>query len=202
MNVNDPVIAQQLFAKMNQFDDVAFNKVYAHYRPLLTAHVNRTLQNPDDAQDVVQEVFANILDARGSMDTTIPLRGYLYGAVRNHLVNLFDHRKVEDRYIVHLTHFMKNYDYTNCADQSALYKELEEFIEKEVASLPPKMRKVYEYSRKKYLSHKEIADRVNIKESTVAIQITNALNRLRSKLYCAFFLNLMFTIVFLHRFFR
>lgn len=202
MNVNDPSSAQQLFEKLNKFDDAAFDKVYKHYRPLLTAHVNRTLQNPDKSQDVVQEVFANILDARGSMDTSIPLRGYLLSAVNNYLVNLFAREGVEARYIAHLTHFATNYDYAYSADQSILYKELEAFIEEEVAALPPKMRRIYEYSRKGYMSHKEIATQVNVKESTVAIQITNALNRLRSKLYCAFFLNLMVALLLVNRFFR
>jgi len=44
------------------------------------------------------------------------------------------------------------------------------------------MREVFEYSRKEYLSHKEIAVKLHISEQTVSKQITNALRILKLKL--------------------
>jgi len=48
--------------------------------------------------------------------------------------------------------------------------------------LPPKMREIFELSRKEYLSHKEIAEKLGISEQTVSKQVSNALKILRTKL--------------------
>jgi RNA polymerase sigma-70 factor (ECF subfamily) len=44
------------------------------------------------------------------------------------------------------------------------------------------MREIFQLSRKQYLSHKEIAEKLGISEKTVKNQISNALNLLRHKL--------------------
>ena len=185
-----------LFEKMNQCDETAFNEVYQRYRPLLLAHADRLLQDTEASGDLVQDVFVKIFSTRGRLDTKIPLRNYLYAAVRNAVINLFAHRNVGERYITHLTNFMNNYDDENSADVRLLEKELEEFIEKEILNLPPQMRLFFEASRKEGLSHKEIAERYNRKESTVSKQISNALQRIRAKLYCLFLICLVVIIFF------
>ncbi|MNY44980.1 RNA polymerase sigma factor [compost metagenome] len=55
-------------------------------------------------------------------------------------------------------------------------------IDREIASLPPKMKEVFLMSRKDNLSHKEIADKLGIAEPTVKKQVNNALKTLRVKL--------------------
>jgi len=48
--------------------------------------------------------------------------------------------------------------------------------------LPPKMKTVFELSRKANLSHKEIATQLDLSESTVKKHVNNALKILRGKL--------------------
>jgi len=48
--------------------------------------------------------------------------------------------------------------------------------------LPPKMRTVFELSRKEGLSHKEIAEQLNITEQSVRSHIKGALKILRPRL--------------------
>lgn len=71
-------------------------------------------------------------------------------------------------------------------DQQLLEQELKEAIEKEIALLPPKMREVFELSRKQDLSYKEIADQLHISDKTVKKQVNNALHILREKLDTVF----------------
>jgi RNA polymerase sigma-70 factor (ECF subfamily) len=59
---------------------------------------------------------------------------------------------------------------------------MEELIEKEIATLPPKMREVFELSRKANLNYREIAEKLNISDNTVKKQMSNALKILRSRL--------------------
>ncbi|MNI91450.1 RNA polymerase sigma factor [compost metagenome] len=55
-------------------------------------------------------------------------------------------------------------------------------ITSEIAKLPAKMREVFELSRLEDLSHREIAERLNISESTVKKQVQNALKILKARL--------------------
>ncbi|MNY41536.1 RNA polymerase sigma factor [compost metagenome] len=60
-------------------------------------------------------------------------------------------------------------------------------IDQEINALPIKMQMVFKLSRKGYLSHKEIAEQLEISEQTVSKQITNALKILKVKLNIFFF---------------
>ncbi|HEY0272531.1 MAG TPA: sigma-70 family RNA polymerase sigma factor, partial [Chitinophaga sp.] len=70
-------------------------------------------------------------------------------------------------------------------------KQFMEMIEREIAALPPKMRVVFEMSRKSDYSHREIAAHLDIAEETVKKQIKNALKILRNRLGLALFIFLL-----------
>ncbi len=61
-------------------------------------------------------------------------------------------------------------------------KEIKERVNDIVLSLLDKMRQVYLLSREEQLSHKEIAERLNIRVKTVEMQIRNALIRIRQSI--------------------
>ena len=63
-----------------------------------------------------------------------------------------------------------------------MHKELVEQINAIVETLPKKCRKVYKLSRQEQLSHKEIAERLEISTKTVENHITNALRIIRATL--------------------
>lgn len=75
-----------------------------------------------------------------------------------------------------LTHFHVE------TDHLVREKMLLEQIEQEVASLPKRMRTVFEPSRKDGLSHKEIAEQLNISEQSARSHVKGALKTLRLRL--------------------
>src|SRR5690606_28396009 len=96
------------------------------------------------------------------------------------IFDLLDKNKVRADYMDQLSDFMDEGAYT--IDHVLIEKELAEQIEKEVSFLPPKMREVFELSRKEYLTHKEIAIRLSLSDQTVKKQIHKALKILKPKL--------------------
>ena len=83
-------------------------------------------------------------------------------------------------------------------DETIREKELKGIIEREIASLPAKMRAVFEMSRNENLSYKEIAEELCISDKTVKKQINNAIKILRKKinlLVIACFLCLVFCLI-------
>lgn len=96
------------------------------------------------------------------------------------MLNIIAHQHVEKRHLASLGEFIEHGQVM--ADHQVRERELRNQIEQAVATLPPKMREVFELSRNEHLTHKEIAERLSISDQTVTKQIKNALRVLRSKL--------------------
>ncbi|SDE88318.1 RNA polymerase sigma-70 factor, ECF subfamily [Dyadobacter soli] len=173
-----------LLALIADDDELAFAEVYRRYKGVLFLHARRILGNDEEAKDVLQELFTALWTRRKSIDLKTSLPAYLYAAVRNRVFDVIAHRKVEEKYIASLATFIEKGEYVT--DQQLLEQELSELIEKEIAALPPKMREVFELSRKEDLSYKEIADQLHISDKTVKKQVNNALHILREKLDMVF----------------
>ncbi|HWV28411.1 MAG TPA: RNA polymerase sigma-70 factor [Dyadobacter sp.] len=173
-----------LLALIADGDELAFGEVYRRYKGVLFLHARRILGNDEEGKDVLQELFTTLWIRRNSIDLNTNLSAYLYTSVRNRVFDIIAHRKVEERYIASLATFIENGEYVT--DQQLLEQELKEVIEKEIALLPPKMREVFELSRKQELSYKEIADQLHISDKTVKKQVHNALHILREKLDTVF----------------
>lgn len=174
-----------LFTLFRKGDQLAYTEIYNRYEGVLQIHAYRKLGDYEDVKDVMQELFTNLWVKRAELPQTSNLSGYLYTALRNRIFDLMSHKQVANKYTQSLQHFIGQGQYL--ADQDLREKELKALIQKEIDALPAKMREVFILSRHGELSHKEIAEKLNISEQTVSKQITNALKILRTKLGVIFF---------------
>jgi RNA polymerase sigma-70 factor (family 1) len=176
----------ELLALIKEGDKNAYTQIYQRYFRPLFAHVYKKLGNEAEAKDIIQELFTTLWVKRESLDPQNSVAAYLFTAARNRVLDLWSHQQVESRYIDSLQNYLDNAPET--ADFLVREKQLMEMIETEIQALPPKMREVFELSRKQNLSHKEIAGKLGIAEQTVAKQISNALRILKIKLGSLLFL--------------
>jgi RNA polymerase sigma-70 factor (ECF subfamily) len=100
--------------------------------------------------------------------------------MRFKVFDLMDRKKVRSNYLSSLENFIKKNEYS--AEYRLREKQMAELVEREIAALPPKMREVFELSRKANLNYREIAEKLNISDNTVKKQMSNALKILRSRL--------------------
>lgn len=164
----------------------AFTEIYNRYKWLLHTHAYKKLGDREAANDLVHELFANLWNQRSTLFLTATLSAYLYTAIRNRALNVIEHRMIESRYADSLMRFANTYE--AATDHLAREKQFMAAIEKEILALPPKMRQIFELSRKGHLSHKEIADTLHLSEQTVTRQIKNALRILRIRLRFVLFI--------------
>lgn len=162
-------------------DHAAYNEIYRRYFYVLYVHAYKKLGDEEQAKDVVQDVFASLWFKR---DTNLPITntaGYLFTAVRNKVFGIFAHQQVVEKYAESVQVYLKTH-----ADVSTDYlireKEFQAYIEKAIRELPPKMKLIFELSRKEQLSHKEIAEQLATTENNVSKQLNSALRVLRTKL--------------------
>lgn len=160
-------------------DPSAYTEIYKRYSPLLYVHAFKKIRHREEAKDVIQEVFTTIWTKRADLTIKTNLAGYLYSCVHHSVLNLITRQKTQTKYVESLQHFLTE----GCAaDDRIREKDLSGIIEREIAALPEKMRAVFQLSRRDYLSHKQIAQKLDLSEETVKSQVKNALKILKLKL--------------------
>jgi RNA polymerase sigma-70 factor (family 1) len=180
MNFYDSLMDTELTALLRAGDQHAYTEIYDRYQELLYIYACKVTKDEDEAEDIVQEVFFYLWDKRGSINFNGAFASYLYTAVRYKFFNLLDHKKTRSNYAESLQHYVQSAVVQ--PDHQVREKELNKIIETEISMLPPKMREIFELSRKISLPHKAIALQLNISEKTVKNQVNNALKQLRVKL--------------------
>lgn len=169
----------ELFVALKRKDRSAYAQIFDRYWTVLFLHALQMLRDEEDARDIVQELFATLWQKSESIEITNTLSSYLYRSVRNRVFDYIKRRKVMTDYLQSLKDFME--EGGTETDTLIREKQLAEAIENEIAALPPKMRAIFELSRKQHLSYSEIAQQLDISEHTVKSQVSNALRILRSK---------------------
>lgn len=170
----------ELTALLKEGDENAFTEIYNRYWKLIYAHVYKMIRAEDDSKDVVQEVFSSLWLKAAAIKDNTNISGWLYVAARNRVFDLIEKNKVRSDYVGEIAAFLS--DPKNQQVDTIDEKRILEILEREIQKLPPKMREIFELSRKDDLSHKEIASMLNISEQTVKKQIQNALKAIKPKL--------------------
>ncbi len=180
MALYSKVTDQNLIALLKEGDQVAYTEIFERYKVILYKHAFRLLKDQDEANDVIQDLFLTLWQKRNTLIFKTSLSSYLYTSVQNRIFDLIRHQRVAVKYVDSIRDFIEQGQYIT--DEQVRAKELTAIIEKEIAALPPKMRKVFELSRQEELSYKEIGQQLNISDKTVKQQVHNAVKILRLKL--------------------
>lgn len=181
MTVSPLTDEKRLLQKLRERSPKAFELVYNHYWPIMFSHAMRMLQNRDDAQDAVQELFIALHNHADNLEENSSIANYLYITLRNKILNTIRKQKYWHEYVETLTDFAEQTN--NHILETIEEKEVRGLIQEEINRMPPRMREVFEMSRYDNLTHKEIAEKLKISDKTVKSQVHQALKLLRSKLY-------------------
>ncbi|MBW8687244.1 RNA polymerase sigma factor [Chitinophaga rhizophila] len=188
----------QLSGMLNNRDTAAYTEIYNRHWEIIYNYARRWKLDHDQAKDIVQDTFLRFYNKIGETDfSNAPLAAYLYKIARNLILQAEEKEEVRQRHSASLARYVNTV--SRQADDNLLEKDMIRQIEEEIARLPKKTRLVFEKSRKEYLSHKAIADELNMNEPAVRKHISNALQAIKAKLGMRFFLTVMNIILWLHK---
>jgi RNA polymerase sigma-70 factor (ECF subfamily) len=157
-----------------------FEEIFrTHYSPLC-AYANGFLKDPDNSEEVVQEVMFRIWTKRESLVIDTSVSSYLYRAVRNSCMNVIKHMQVREEYKTRQEN--NTDDRGNKHDDPLIASELGEMIRRAIDRLPMERRKVFILSRYDGLTYQQIAEKLGISVKTVENQMGSALRSLREEL--------------------
>lgn len=180
MSAVDNFTDLQLIAAVKGGDEAAFRVIYDRYNALLFTYAFRRLKSKEQAKDVVQDVFIQLWEKRDTFQLKTYLSGFLYKSVLNRVLDIWKHDKIVRKHV--LSQALEIDVDTRETDFLVREKDILAIIEKEIATMPPRMKEIYEMKYRQYLSSKKIALELGISENTVATQLQRASAHLKSKL--------------------
>lgn len=171
---------QSLIALLKVGDESAFNEIYNRYALRLYYQANQMLRDKDTSKDLVQELFITLWTNCAQLRPDINLAGYLYVSVRNRVFKLIEKEKLKIDYLSAIAKYASEIS-TETMDKLQ-ENDLQAILQREIELLPPRMKEVFELSRKQHLSYLEIGQQLGISDKTVKKQIYKVLKILKLKL--------------------
>ena len=168
-----------LLKKVKESDKNAFKELFFCYHDTLFRFVLYKIQDDDIAEDITQETFLRVWNARHKLKPNKAFFSLIAKISTNLCYDHFRHVEVRKR---HETLIPVDQN-INKPEEEVLSNSLEEEIQKIVEhDLPEKCRQVFILSRVENLSNNEISKKLGISIRTVENQVYRAIKILRKKL--------------------
>lgn len=170
-----------LFYRLKNGDKGALEVVFLKYYDPLFAFAKSFL-NPNDAEEVVSDIFFQLWQKKEIIKIDVSLKGYLYAAVRNRCLNHIERNNKKNERLDQVEYQLSE-KLDVQPDQLMMYREIQNELDFLIDQLPSQCKVIFKLSRDEELSHKEISKIMEISVNTVNTQIYRALKYLRSKLF-------------------
>ncbi len=149
-----------------------------HQSELMRLIAVRFRKTHQDAEDIIQDAFHNILHVENIESIENP-KAYLYQAAANLALNRIRKQQSHHRYVAAAD---EEETYDLCPERFVSARRDLDRLEKALANLPEKYRRTFLLSRMQGKSYREISEHLGIPESTVEKHIIKTLKHLRDTL--------------------
>jgi len=179
----DPITKQEekeLLIRLIDDDNDAFEKIYYLYVDRVYYFSLRYLNNNEDAEEMVQEVFTKIWESRKNINIDLSFSGYLLTTTKNTIFN--NHRKKVNHqayceYII--TYLQSSMQHV---EDEIIYNDLMDILNKTIAGLPPKRQEIFKLCRFQGMAYKDISKKLSISEKTIETHMRLAIRDIRNRL--------------------
>ena len=173
---------------MYQLDIKGFNQLFEQYFQRFVFFANSYVKDMKVAEDFTIEAFTSFWENRESLNPDTNPPAYILTIIKNKSISHLRHAQtisdVNERLADHVNWKLNLQIATleACNPEEIFSAEIQEIVSRVLESLPERTRYIFNLSRNENLSHKEIADKLNISTKGVEFHITKALKLLREAL--------------------
>ena len=167
---------QEILHGLHEGSEKAFDIIFRNYwQPLFDLAASK-LESMEDAEEIVQDVFASLWQRRNEQ-TINNLSYYLFSSVRNKIIDFIRARITKRKYWQQYQQFPFYFDQTTQDTVEA--NDLNAVIEKMVNTMSDKTQKIFRLNKIDGRSVNEIASSMKLSEKTIEYHLTKSVKQLR-----------------------
>jgi RNA polymerase sigma factor (sigma-70 family) len=167
-------------------------QLYRTDRKKLLGFIRQRVKTQEEAEDILHDVFANVLAAAQTVDKPIEnVASWVFTAVRNRIIDSYRKKKTDafsdmltpaqvDEGIESFENFIADESYS--PDTELLRRTIWDEIQKGLAELPPEQREVFEKNEFEGVSFREMSEASGVNINTLLARKRYAVLHLRKKL--------------------
>lgn len=171
---------EQLVRLLQSSDEVAFTELYDRYWEKMLIRANMQLQSPEDAEEIVQDIFIRLWRRRETIDIRHTFHTYIASILKYECYRLLAEKKAR-KLVTQYGDLPEKMDHST--EQWLDYESLRAELERTVQQLPEKCRIVFRLSREQGLTEKQIAENLQLSPKTIQTQMYRALKKLKTRLH-------------------
>jgi len=160
-------------------DKRAYSLLFEKITPLLRSFISQKISNPDDMEDIVQEILISIHKAGHTFDVDRPFEVWMYTIARYRLNDYLRCYYKNESLKVRIFDDTEDYSAENYVTENL---EINESISELLDSMPEKQRKIVTMMKVEGYTAKETAERMNMSETAVKVAAHRVYKNIAKKL--------------------
>lgn len=151
-------IERELIRKLINGDKIAFSHLFSFYKSQVLYYCVHFVKDKEIAEDITQDIFLTVWEKKEDIRIEQSFSAFLYTIARNRIYDIF--RSLSARSVLYEKLMEQAIDYVDDVEKSLEEKNIQELIAQALEQLSPRQREIFELSRNRGLSHKEIAEQL------------------------------------------
>ena len=179
----------------------AFSALYNANYDKFVRFANRYVRDLGIAEDIASDAFIYYWENKSRLPDNTNVKAYILTSIKNKCISYLRHQCIKENAISDMLSDMEWERNSRIARLEAFEpsevftREILEMVDKALKLLPEQTRRIFMMSRYQYMSHKEIAENLNISTKSVEFHIAKTLKVLKAELRDYFpFATLLFYI--------
>lgn len=164
-----------LFRNLATGDEQDFRRVFHYYNARLFPFILKVVKEEEPARELVQDVFLKLWIHRESVAVMENPSSWLFRVASNLAISYLRTKAVQQRRDIASLKMQESGGEQLHIESGIDAKKLQAIIDEAIEQLPDRRREIYKLSRLAGLSHKEIAEKLQLSQSTVKNQVVDAL---------------------------
>lgn len=169
-----------IVALLKEGNGDAFDSLFREYGKRLYHFCYGYLKSREEAEEVVQETFIRVWEARATIDPDFPFGGFIFTIAYRLVLNRL--RKIRNDKAGKIFWRRNSSEISNETEDQVVYDDLRDFAKAVISELPPGRKIIYRLVKEDHMTYQQVADHLNISVKTVEAQMSEALRFLRKRI--------------------
>lgn len=169
-----------------EIDEQVFSEIYVNYYSRMLRFAYAYLMNKEDAENIVQDIFAYLWGNRSLLKEVRNLQAFLFMLVKRRCIDFLRLKinnsasslsEIENEELEYKLYSLETLDEDNVTDE-----EMQRMLHKAIGQLPEKCRYIFIQAKINHKKYREIADETGLSIQTIKNQMTIAIGKLQTEL--------------------